>query len=38
MQKKSNKIKQTNKQTYEQKKQKQKQKNMNYALQNELEM
>lgn len=34
MQKKSNKIKQTNKQTYEQKKQK----NMNYALQNELEM
>lgn len=33
MQQKSNKIKQTNKQTYEQKK-----KNMNYALQNELEM
>lgn len=36
MQKKSNKIKQTNKQTYEQKKEKQT--NMNYALQNELEM
>lgn len=32
---KSNKIKQRNKQTYEQKKQKQ---NMNYALKNELEM